>query len=304
LRLLTDKKLASELRVNVPPVTKATEESLKEIHVIVLKSRTEGRQLIGFKHINGTHKWDSYAKARFAADWFRKERSNGTTLSDIAKSLGDRHDTVLRLVQGIFVLDQAKKEELFDPEERYPGRVFFFSHLYTALARPEFRTFLELPKQWRNVAPVEDPVPKQALPKLKELLLWLFGSAEDETPPVIVSQNPDLRILGEVISTDTSLQRIRVDRDLKKAYERSGARSKQFSEHVIKSLSHLEEATAISYVYKKDATIREAVENIATASKHLLAQVRMKDTEPSEEEMSDEEPDPPKSAKKGTRRST
>ena len=69
---------------------------------------------IGFKHINGPHRWDALAKARFAATWYRKERKHGLTLEKIAQRLGDRHDTVVRLVNGIFVLDQAE-EKRFTP---------------------------------------------------------------------------------------------------------------------------------------------------------------------------------------------
>src|SRR5439155_27350170 len=62
--------------------------------------------------------------------------------------------TVQRLVQGIFVLDQAQERGLFSRDERFPGRVFFFSHLYTALTRAEYRTFLGLPERWRDVPPL------------------------------------------------------------------------------------------------------------------------------------------------------
>jgi hypothetical protein len=150
VKLLREPKLAQDVGVHLPVVASGLRKTLDQVHGIKLSSREEARQLIGFKHINGTHKWDSYAKARFATEWYRKERVNGATLADIARSLGDRHDTVQRLVQGVFVLDQASKYNLFEPDQRYPGRIFYFSHLYTALTRPEYRAFLELPEKWRR----------------------------------------------------------------------------------------------------------------------------------------------------------
>ena len=164
IKLLRDPDLAKEAGITLPGVSPQNLHTLQKVHVIKLGSRDEARQLIGFKHINGTHKWDSYAKARFAAEWYKKEKKKGATIEDIARSLGDRHDTVQRLVQGIFVLDQARDRGLFDPEERFPGRVFFFSHLYTALTRPEYRKFLDLPERWRDVAPQANPVPKSHCP--------------------------------------------------------------------------------------------------------------------------------------------
>ena len=239
------------------------------MHVIKLANREEARQLIGFKHINGTHKWDSYAKARFAADWYRKEKKNDITLEEIARSLGDRHDTVQRLVHGIFVLDQASERGLFDPEDRFPGRVFFFTHLYTALTRPEYRQFLGLPERWRDTTPGENPVPKESLPRLKELMNWLYGSKADNEPPVIASQNPDVKHLGEILVSAPALKRLRVDRNLKAAYEWSGARSRQFGEHLIKALTQAEKAASVLYSYEPDPTLLESADNLVKVSRSI-----------------------------------
>src|ERR1035438_10451118 len=94
------------------------------------------------KHINGPHKWDALAKARFAADWYKNEKDKGLTIAKIARRLGDNHDTVVRLVNGMFVLDQAADAKIYDIQDRYPGKRFGFSHLYTALTRPGYREFL------------------------------------------------------------------------------------------------------------------------------------------------------------------
>lgn len=286
VKLLRDPALAETVGVSLPIISKDSRKTLESVHVIKLKDRDDARQLIGFKHINGTHKWDSYAKARFAAEWYRKEKKHGTTLEEIARSLGDRHDTVQRLVQGIFVLDQAKDKGLFEPENRFPGRVFFFSHLYTALTRPEFRAFLKLPERWRDTPPEENPVPKDAHPNLKELLNWLYGSKEDDEAPVIASQNPDLKHLGEVLANAAALKKLRVERNLKSAYEWSGARSRQFGEYLIKALTQAEKAASVVYAYEPDPTLQGSAENLVKVSRQLLAQ--MKTTEKTTEEESPE----------------
>lgn len=284
VKLLRDPALALEVGVQIPTLSSEVRATLEEIHAIRMESRDTARQLIGFKHINGTHKWDSYAKARFAAEWYRKERGKGTTLADIARSLGDRHDTVQRLVQGVFVLDQAGERGLFEPTQRFPGRIFFFSHLYTALARPEFRTFLELPAKWRDVAPSDNPVPKSGLPKLEELLNWLYGSKEKDEAPVIVSQNPDLKHLGEVLGSAPALKRLRTERDLKEAYEWSGARARQFSDYLIRALTHAEKASAVAYAYEPEPTLLESAENLVKASRSILTQMKAMTKEAAEME--------------------
>lgn len=277
IRLFNDPELAKAVGVTLPAMDESLRGTLKQVHVVELASRDEARQLIGFKHINGTHKWDSYAKARFAAEWYRKERKHGTTLEDIARSLGDRHDTVQRLVQGIFVLDQARDKGLFDPEDRFPGRVFFFSHLYTALTRPEYRAFLHLPERWRDSAPEEAPVPKEALPRLQEVLNWLYGSREENEPPVIQSQNPDVKILGEVLSSAPALKVLRVERDLKGAYERSGARARVFGEHLVRALTQAEKAHQVMYAYEADATLLQSAEDLSKVARSLLQYMKAAD---------------------------
>jgi hypothetical protein len=195
IRLLTDETLRQECGISVPPMSKDLLKTLNEVTVYAVSKREEARDFIGFKHINGPHRWDALAKARFAADWFKSEQSNGVTIPDIAQRLGDRHDTVRRLVNGIFVLDQAKKARIFDVSDRSPGRAFAFSHLYTALTRPGFQEFLGLPESWRSSDPVPNPVPKENLDNLKKVLVWLYGSREDNIPPVVLSQNPHIKQL-------------------------------------------------------------------------------------------------------------
>ena len=127
IKLLRDPELAAELRVTLPPMRPSMVPSLKTAKTHKVISRDDARQYIGFKHINGPQKWDAFAKGKFAADWYRAEHRAGTTIRDIARRLGDRHDTILRLVNGVFVLDQAKQAGLFELTDRAPGRQFFFS---------------------------------------------------------------------------------------------------------------------------------------------------------------------------------
>ena len=136
LRLLREEDLAhrirrsENLRIKVPPVVDVSlRSSFDSVSVYRVATREEARSFIGFKHINGAAKWDSYAKARFAADWYR---SGHISLEEISRAIGDRHDTIKRMVSAIHVLEQAKDENQFDLQDRITKK-FNFSHLYTAL---------------------------------------------------------------------------------------------------------------------------------------------------------------------------
>ena len=152
LRLLREPVLVSRIaaaestRIAVPEIDDEVRQTLNEVSVYLVANRERARAFIGFKHINGPQKWDAYAKARFAADWYRRGRADGIGLEQIAQAIGDRHDTIKRMVSAIYVLEQAQEEGLFDIEDRLPPK-FSFSHLYTALSRSQtWTTWVSKPR--------------------------------------------------------------------------------------------------------------------------------------------------------------
>jgi hypothetical protein len=227
IRILQDPSLAKGTGITPPRISAENLKTLKEVTVYAVSDPDQAREYIGFKHINGPHKWEALAKARFAADWYKKEKDKGITIEKIARRLGDGHDTVVRLVNGMFVLDQAEHAKIYDIKDRWPGKRFAFSHLYTALTRPGYRDFLGLPEEWRSNDPKPNPVPKKNLDNLKQVLLWLYGSKPESVKPVIISQNPDLKYLGAVLANPRARTIMMLRNDLREAHaqvERKGAR--------------------------------------------------------------------------------
>jgi hypothetical protein len=242
LKLLTDPDLAREAKVELPPASPGVEETFREVTVYRVNDRAEAQDFIGFKHINGPHRWDSFAKARFAADWLERERDQGITLRDIARRMGDRHDTIKRMVAGLYVLRQAEERGLFSFDDIYPGRPFAFSHLYTALTRPGYRQFLGLADEWRRTEPAPNPVPEVSLPNLQQLLLWLYGSKQDDIRPVVVSQNPNVRELGEVLANPKARTIMLTQNDLRAAYTEVDTQGLQFEKNLVDAHSNVEKA--------------------------------------------------------------
>ena len=205
LRLLREPDLARSiaasegLRIAIPPIADPLRATLDEVSVYPVANRERARSFIGFKHINGPAKWDAYAKARFAAEWYKEERSEGVDLAVIARAIGDKHDTIKRMVSAIYVLDQAKNEGLFDIEDRHT-RKFNFSHLYTALSRSQYMEYLGLGAAWARHDPEPNQVRRERLEELRKVLVWIYGSREDGVQPVVQSQNPDIKRLGEVLA--------------------------------------------------------------------------------------------------------
>jgi hypothetical protein len=272
VRILQQPSLAKGTGISVPEISAENLKTLKEVTVYAVSSPDQAREYIGFKHINGPHKWDAIAKARFAADWYRKERDSGLTIEKIARRLGDGHDTVVRLVNGMFVLDQAEHTKTYDIQDRWPGKRFAFSHLYTALTRPGYREFLGLPEEWRSSDPKPNPVPKKNLDNLRYVLLWLYGSKSDQVKPVIVSQNPDLKNLAAVLANPRARTIMMLRNDLREAYaqvERKGAR---FESALVNAKQEVEVAMSQIIGYDPDdSTLLEIGRELRDTSEQLYS---------------------------------
>jgi hypothetical protein len=272
IRLLQQPGLAKGTGISVPEISPANLATLKEVTVYAVENPDQARDFIGFKHINGPHKWDAIAKARFAADWYRKERKNGLTIEKIARRLGDRHDTVVRLVNGMFVLDQAEAAKIYDVKDRYPGKRFAFSHLYTALTRPGYREFLGLPEEWRDDEPEPNPVPKNHLENLQKVLIWLYGSKSDDIKPIINSQNPDIKDLAAVLSNSRARTIMLLRNDLREARAQIESKGARFEQALVNAKQEAEVAMSQVTGYDpSDLTLLEIGHDLRDTSEQLYS---------------------------------
>lgn len=244
IRLFREQELATRIaeqkrvRITIPDFPEEYRTTLEQVSVYRVANREEARSFIGFKHINGAAKWESYAKAKFAADWYR---SGGVSLLEIASRIGDKHDTVKRMVNAIYVLEQAQRAEVFSVDDRVSPR-FNFSHLYTALSRAPYMRFLGLDAAWSSYDPTPDPVPDEGVDRLSEILRWMYGSKEESVEPVVQSQNPDIKNLGEVLTSAEGLSVLRATRSLPSAHASTQPADRKFSESLVRARHEIREA--------------------------------------------------------------
>lgn len=242
IKLLKSSELASKCRFSLPKdLSEDILSGLKEVTVYVVENEEEARAYIGFKHINGAYRWDSYAKAKFLVEWYEKEYDQGITIESIADKMGDKNSTVRALISGMLVLIQAEQEELFDISDRTKPGSFGFSHLYTALSRLEYRNYLGLSKDWNN-RPAISPVADSQLPNLQMILQFIYGSKSNDINSVIGSQNPDLKNLGRVIAHSVARQVLVATQSLSKALEQVEAPNEVFANSIIIAHSKVEDA--------------------------------------------------------------
>ncbi|MCH8966195.1 MAG: hypothetical protein IID43_00815, partial [Planctomycetes bacterium] len=114
--------------------------------------------------------------------------------------------TVKRLYRALMAIEQAEKADVFNRRDRKRAH-FSFSHLYTALDYKNFQRFTGISGE-ASYARLQ-PVPRQRMKPFGEVCLWLYGSKSRDTEPVIRRQNPDLRILDEVIGSKNGIAALR-----------------------------------------------------------------------------------------------
>ncbi|WP_419946203.1 hypothetical protein [Candidatus Poriferisodalis sp.] len=231
---------------------------------VVIADRERIWQYIGFKHVNGSQPWQSFAKARYVA-WVHNEL--GEPLDEIARRIGDRHWTVRRLYRGLMVLQQAEETGRFNLDDRWK-RHFSFSHLYTGLDYQNIQDLLGIDNE-DSFGP--NPISPDRLEALADLCLWLYGQKSTNTRPLVQSQNPDLRRLDSAISTEAGLVALRRGLPLDLAVDISVGDEELFKGHLIEARQRLQDARGKQLTGDPgDASTIRLAREVLELSEHLV----------------------------------
>jgi hypothetical protein len=259
LRLIQEEGLRQSIGYTVPNVPDEHPNARPDtVSVRYSDSREDAYVYIGFKHINGPFKWDALAKAKFAADWVDK----GADIDVVSRTLGDSHNTVLRLVNGWNVLNRAR-DEGFLPENSATTGAFPISHLYTALTRPTVRQYLGIDKPARTVL-ARDDIDQDHVPNLMQLMSWLYGDRTAKLPSLIRTQNPDLGALVRVMAHDGAFQELLANRDLDKAETELTSSNERFDIAVRRAARACEEALVSVDDYDGSKALLDVVNNMGS----------------------------------------
>lgn len=267
--LLTDDALRGRVKAtDLPRLTAAQKDKLKELPVSVYPTRRELWEYFGFRHVNGPKEWDSFSKAAYVA---KVKREYGVALPEIARRIGDQNSTVERIYRGYVLLEQAEKEAGFLRENRVKNR-FHFSHLYTAADYDEFLSYLGLTKA---SSLNESPVKRANLPKLKEVMTWLFGSKAEAQEPIVQKQYPDLGYLRDVVGNPQALAALRAGRSLERAHKISLGDPRRLQDSLSAAKDALQEAkSVVTTGYKGEADLLAEMDDIFQLADSILREMQ------------------------------
>ena len=207
LILLNDDRAANQrARARNYTVTSTTQARLTQLPVLIAPSRSEILPYLGIAHIVGNKKWDSYAKAAWAADVLSKGVYAGG-LREIAEEIGDKHRTLERLVEAFYLVKQLEGAGLFSPSDAMrKGKgiaKFPFSWIYTALGFQSIREWLGIRPSETDQTPATTGtgiVPTDRLDRAAELLVWLFGNRSRGEKPRIEESRQIASLAASVVS--------------------------------------------------------------------------------------------------------
>ncbi len=238
VKLLLNSELRLQLRAtDLPKIPPSVAETLRTLPVVPT-TREAAWQYLGFKHVNGPATWESYPKAEYIA---HVHEDYGIPLEEIARQIGDKHRTVQRLYRALRVIKQAEDAGVWNRNDRYKPH-FSFSHLYTGLDYEGIAEFLAL----RDLSTeTRDPVPKRKIQQLGELCRWLYGDKGGALRPLIVSQNPDLRNLDQVLKSKDATLSIRAGSPLDVAMDVGKGDDRVFEESLSQAKIALQKAKGV-----------------------------------------------------------
>lgn len=271
VKLLRDPALRRSIKAtDLENISAKDRAKLDTLPVSIYPDKKSLWEYFGFRHVNGPKEWDSFSKASYIAQVIR---SYGVPLDEIARRIGDQHSTVVRIYRGYILLEQAEKMTSFKKEDRIANR-FHFSHLYTAADQKEYQAFLGIDPE-RSLR--DNPVGKQHLPQLRELMVWLFGSKADGKSPVVEKQNPHLKQLRLVLGNRQSLYALRSGISLERAYEISLGDDRRFQEALVRAKDAMQEAKAtVTTGYKGEKDMLEVMEGIINLAQSISDEMHRK----------------------------
>lgn len=265
LKLLTDPKARKRVGAeDFPEASTIQTARLGKVPTVLYGSRAEVVPFLGFRHITGTKKWDTYSKARYIAQLIEASKS----MTDIEEAIGDTERTAKRLYQSYVLYNQIVEElDLIQRAIREN-----FSLLEVALGQQAIKTFLGVSKGLPK-GRISSIVPEERLEQLRQLVSWLFGNKERGELRVISDSRQISQRLSHVVADEVSLQHLVATRDLEGAYERSGGDRIYFGKQVGAASRAVERALGVAPIIKGQPGVFEEVQRLDTMVQSLTKSV-------------------------------
>lgn len=214
---------------------------LNPIPIKEYATRSEVVPYLGVRHIAGVKDWDALAKAKYI-EWLRD--TEGYTVREISRMVGNRGDVVRRWLLTLYTLNQANAEA--DEPWREADKNFKFSFLYTSLGYQAVRAYLGMSYDLM-LDPNPSPVPPEGVSHLLSHMGDLYGPGPGDATKAVLKDSRALRQLSAVYESELALNALRGGARLEEAYRRSAGEAVELLDLLRQSSLRLDEAMGMAH---------------------------------------------------------
>jgi len=235
--------------------------SADKVPVVAYESREASQIEVGKVHVVGKLKWMPYPRAR----WILGRIKDGKTFEEIADDLGIQVSKVRDDYRDLMVAEQARDTGAITTKQLDSA----YTYITVMLRTTKLRDHISAPSGG-HVKVDEPPVPEDKQDELKELVLWVYGS--DEQEPKIV-ETREMSKLGKVVGSEVGLRALREGDSLDRAEEKIRTTGLDPLDRLIKRLTAgrnaLREATDDLTEFADNADVVDLVDEIESIATGL-----------------------------------
>ena len=122
---------------------------------------------------------------------------------------------------------------------------------------------LLLEEAWARHDPRTDQVPREKLDRLRQVLVWIYGSKADDVEPVVRTRNPDIKRLGEVLVNAEGRHVLEQGRGLDTAHASTVSADTRFTALLLRARNAIRDAAGSLRAYDgQDQSLLDIADDI------------------------------------------
>ena len=233
-----------------------------EVPYILVDSRREVDEFLGFRHVTGIKQWHPEQKAQYIAKLIDERQMS---YEAVMRKIGSQTPTVRQhYISYQLLLQMEDSVENFSFEDA-SGR---FSVMYLTLSKKGVQNYLHIDIMAEPEI-ARKPVPEDHLQNLANFALWLFGN--DERPPLF-EDSRDAQYFNTALEDPKAVQYLENSEqpNLKHAFQLAGGGELETARLIYDAANSI--ALSLSHVHhhKDSQEIQRAVEKLSIDFKELL----------------------------------
>lgn len=248
----------ADLAKTLPP----NSDLFEKIPYLVVDSRKDVDEYLGFRHVTGIEEWHPAEKAAYIAKLIDER---GMSYDEVMRKIGSKTSTVRQHYIAYRLLCQMQYAGVL-PDEGIQNR---FSVMYLALRTSGVQQRLGIDLNADPKAS-KKPVPKTFEGVLPDFARWIFG---DEDNPPIFTDSREVDKFGSILESNKAFDYLRQHKDasLDMAKRLAGGDLPETISNVKKASEHIRLALSQAHLYKEDAKLLNAMDEFGSDAIQLMS---------------------------------